>query len=54
MYGESHRDLIEEALSWLRSRETEWGVIFDRAEDDVYIEDIVSQATPPKEQNALS
>jgi len=53
-YGDSYRDLIEDALSWIRSRETEWGIVFDRAYDDSYIEELVSRATPPKEQNAIS
>jgi hypothetical protein len=53
MYGESYRELIEDALSWVKSRTQEWGVTFDRKDEDAYIEDIVSRATP-KEQNALS
>lgn len=53
-YGESYRDLIEDALSWIKSRTEEWGVTFDRKDEDAYVEELVSRATPLKEQNALS
>ena len=49
MYGESYRDLIEDALSWIRSRVQAWGVTFDRKDEDQYIEDLVSR-TIPKEK----
>lgn len=48
MYGESYRDLIEDALSWIRSRTEAWGVTFDSKDEDLYIEDLVSRATPSK------
>lgn len=41
-HGESYRDLIQDALSWLRSRESEWGIMFDESHDDGYIEDLIS------------
>lgn len=59
MYGESYRDLIEDALSWIKSRNEHWGVTFDRKDEDAYVEELVSRAKLPrasdsKEQNALS
>jgi hypothetical protein len=53
LYGEQYRDLIEDALSWIKSRAPEWGVTFDRVDEDAYIEDLLSRVRP-KEKDALS